>query len=207
MKKRVFVRKNNCSYVKFFPPEMSNMAVIGITSGMQCGKSTVAGFFRNKGFYVVDADKVVSALYRDKKIKRRLLKEFKTSDKKKISGIAFSNKRKMNKLNRIFWPEVRKEIKARIRKSKRKKIVLDVPMLFESGLDKLCDYVVVVSLPKSKQVERVMRKSHIPKFSALKRIGMQMPLNKKIKKADFVVDNGKSRADARKQIRGIIKSV
>ena len=162
--------------------------IIGLTGGLGTGKTTVAKMFGRRGAYVIDADKIV----------HRILSK---SIRKKLAGFIFEDKFALQKLCRIIHPIVKKEIYSEIRKNRTKRtIVLDAPLLIESGLDKKCDFTVVVRAALKKQLERASKNLRIPRSQARKRLRLQLPLKKKIAMADFIIDNGGSLRNTQKQV-------
>lgn len=165
--------------------------IIGLTGGLSSGKTTVSGMFRSLGGYVIDADKIVHRLI-DK------------AARKKIGGFIFDEPKALKKLCRVLHPVVKKEISFEIEDNKhRKLIVIDAPLLIEAGLDKKCDFLIVVKSNLKNQLERANRSLGFSKSQALKRIKLQMPLRKKIALADFVIDNNGSLSDTKKQVVNI----
>ncbi len=95
----------------------------------------------------------------------------------------------MKKLNALVHPLVKKEILKRAKKMKGKVIVIDAPLLIETGMQKEVDKIIVVSAKKEKQLQRLMEENGLSEWEAIKRIHSQLPLRKKEKKADFVIEN------------------
>jgi dephospho-CoA kinase len=179
--------------------------VIGITGSFGSGKTTVARMFAKKGAHVIDADRVVKSLWKNSGIKLLMKKEFMTVNKKEVADIAFSDKNKLNKLNRIFHPIVARKIKREIGRSRKKFIVVDVPLLIEAKMQKIFDIIIVVSCAKPEQIKRLSER--FAKHDILKRIDSQLPINDKIKYADFVIDNSASLSDTKKQFDKIWRCI
>src|SRR3989338_1747840 len=188
------------------------MLTIGLTSGIACGKTTVAkmlGKFANA--QVIDADKIPKQgmdvgkpAY--KKIARifgaKVLNKNKTINSQKLSGIVLKNKIALKKLNSAVHPFVIAEIKAQIKKSKSKIAIIDAPLLLEAKLQDLCSLVGVVNASKETQIKRLMRKG-FSKQEAIARINSQMPLNEKIKMADCVIDNDGALESTKEQAKAL----
>lgn len=191
--------------------------VIGITGSFGSGKSTVAGMFARHGAHVIDADKVNRSLMTpSKKLYRALVKRFgrdilkkdKTIDRKKLARLVFKKKREMASLRRIAHPEIIKEIERIIRsKKKNKVIIVDAPLLIESGFYKKADRVIVVRTRMDLQFRRLIRARGMAGKEILERIGTQAPLKKKLALADFVIDNSGSRRKTLYQVQRIWKTI
>ncbi|MEM7819873.1 MAG: dephospho-CoA kinase [Candidatus Aenigmatarchaeota archaeon] len=181
---------------------MRNKRIIGITGSFGSGKTTVANIFKDLGAYVIDADKIAKQLMKNKKIKSKIKNEFGTINRKNLSDVVFSDKRKLLKLNKIVHPIVIKEIKNRIKKSKNKIIVVDVPLLFEAKMEKFFDKIIVVNCDKKMQIKRLIKKG-FEKRDILKRIKSQLPIEKKLKFADYVIDNNMDIISTKKQVKKI----
>src|SRR3989344_4179808 len=174
------------------------MLVIGLTSGIACGKSTVAKMLaKYANAQVLDADKIAKGeMHIGNPAYRKIIKIFgnkilnnnKTLNSKKLAEIVFKSKTALKKLNSAVHPFVIVEIKKRIKKSKSKIAVIDAPLLLEVKLQDLCDFIVVINASRRTQIKRLMRKG-FSKQQVLMRIASQMPLNEKIKMADCVIDN------------------
>jgi len=187
------------------------MIVIGLTGSLATGKSTVAAIFRKKGAVVLDADKTAHRLIAPggnctkaviRRFGNRILRNG-TIDRRKLGGIVFNDERALKKLMRIIHPavekEFRKEISAYRKGGKVKVVVMDVPLLFESGLDRLADVTVTVASSQRDQIIRAKRKFKITREQALKRIKNQMPLRRKILLSDIIIDNRGSLKDLKKK--------
>jgi len=170
--------------------------------------------FGKLGAETASADRIVEELYKKNKIKQILMKNFgkrvfsgKKIDKKKIADIIFSSRKERKKLESIVHAFVFREMKKRIaraRKKKKKLFVAEVPLLFESEKDffSLFDFVCVVSAAKKQQIARA-RKEGFSVREIRERMKVQIPLEKKIKRADFVVDNSGSVSETREQVKEV----
>ncbi|MDD2752536.1 MAG: dephospho-CoA kinase [Candidatus Omnitrophica bacterium] len=191
------------------PKKISKKLVIGITGSFGSGKSTVARYFLPYGFQVIDADKVAHSLLKAgtqtyKQVRRifsqDVLIKGKQLNRKKIGEIVFKNKRLRHKLNQVIHPQVIRIIKNKIKASRAKAIILDVPLLIESGMQKSVDKVVVVKIKPREQIKRLEKKFSFCEADIVCRIKAQMPLSDKVRMADFVIDNSGSLKETRKQV-------
>ena len=189
-------------------------AVLAITGGVATGKSFVAAYFRQAGAKVIDADRIARQVVRKgTPVYRNIVREFKegvlksdgTIDRKKLGEIIFSNPAARKKLEELTHPAIIKMIKEKVAAyGDRKKpgiIVIDAPLLFEAGLERIVDAVLLVSLPRRMQIARLMKRDRISDQEAVARIGAQMPTSKKGKMSDFVIDNSLSPAVVKKTLR------
>lgn len=163
--------------------------IIGVTGSIGTGKTAVAGMLKRQGAYVIDADRIVHRIL-DKPARN------------KLAAFVFDDRRKLQRLCRVIHPLVKREILARLRAHQSKKaVVIDAPLLIECALDRFCDYLVVVKAYRKKQLERASEKLSVSKRQIAKRIRLQMPLKKKIARADFVIDNNGSLENTERQVK------
>lgn len=186
------------------------MFIIGLTGSLKTGKSTVAKMFAHLGAKVISADTIAheeikpnGRCYKEiiKIFGREILKN-EAIDRKKLGKIVFEDKKKLKILENIIHPVVNQRIGGFINAQQGKKgvIVLDVPLLFEVGLQKKVDASVVVKAPATVQIKRAVKQLKISKAEALRRIKAQMPLKTKIRLANFIIDNGGTITGTRKQV-------
>lgn len=194
------------------------MIRIGITGGYATGKTVVANMFAGQGAEVICADKIVHMVMQpytavwEKIIKvfsKKILKKNNNIDRRKLAKIVFTDKKKLVKLNRLVHPSVKMELKRIIQdresKKKTKILALEIPLLFEAGMEDWFDKIVVVACNEDVQYKRAKRRDGVHKIELSQRIKNQWSLGKKEKRADFVVDNNGSRADTRRQVAEIWK--
>ena len=186
------------------------MIRIGIVGDIGSGKSHVAKRF---GFPVFDADSEVSKIYKkSKKCFEKLKKEFPNYiisfpiKKKELSRIVNENKNNIKKINKIVHPEVRLRMNKFIKKNKNKKaIVLDIPLLLEGKINKKRDVLVFIEA-KKKEINKRLRKRY--KFNpriVRKLTKLQLPLEIKKRKSDFILKNNFKSLSIRKNVK-IIKN-
>lgn len=193
------------------------MIVIGLTGSIGMGKTTVADMFAAEGIAVLDSDKVVHALLAgDEAVVRKVAKLFPEAykkdrlDRKEIGKAVFTDPRKLKKLEAILHPAVRKAQREFLKAQKRKKAkaaMLDIPLLYETKAEERMDCVVVVTAPAAVQKARVMKRPGMTEDKFRRILARQMPDAKKRKMADFIVDNGGTKAESRRQVKQIIKKI
>ena len=191
------------------------MFVLGLTGSLGMGKSTTAGFFAELGVPVHDADATVHRLYKAEAVAPIEAAFPGTTvngevDREKLAKRVLDDPAAIKKLEEIVHPLVRAAEEHFLTEAERKNArvaVLDIPLLFETGGDRRCDAVVVVSAPEDVQRARIFERPGMTaqKFSAI--AANQMPDAEKRKRADFVVDTSKGFDAARAQVREILARV
>jgi len=191
------------------------MFVLGLTGSLGMGKSTTTKFFAEDGIPVHDADAAVHALY-EGEAAPLIEQAFPGTtvagkvDREKLARRVLNDSAAIANLEAIVHPLVRsaeKRFLAAAERAGAAVAVLDIPLLFETGGDKRCDAVVVVSAPADVQRARVFERPSMTeqKFAAL--LAKQMPDAEKRERADFVVDTSKGFAAARAQVRDILARI
>lgn len=180
------------------------MLTIGLCGGSGSGKGTVASLFQKKGFLVIDTDAVYHELISvSSECSLRLIEEFgeeitdskKIIDRQKLAQIVFSDRDKLKALNTIAHHYVLKKVREIIKSADETKFrgaVVDAPLLFESGFDKECDYIICVTASDDLKILRIVQRDNISKENAMKRIQNQAPDHSIISKSDFFIDNNNS---------------
>jgi len=189
------------------------MLLIGLTGSLGTGKSTVAAMFSKRGARVIDADAVTRDLMAPgKKCVKKVAKIFpgailnnSTINRSELAKIVFNHPRELQKLTDILYPEALKVVKSLISRYKHESfIILDVPLLFESGWDKITDTNIVVKAKRAQQFERARDRSGMTRNDFTRRLRNQMPLKEKCELADIIIDNSHDLLQTRKQVDAII---
>ncbi len=196
------------------------MLIIGITGGVGTGKTTAARIFKELGALVLDADVIAHRLIEPRrKVWRKIKGNFGsgilnkggTINRRALAEVAFSNKKCLKRLCEIIHPLVYKEIEGQLNKIKKANpnavVVLDIPLLLESGGKSKVDKLIVVRSKRSIQIRRASKKLGLSYAQILQRIRAQMPLQEKIRAADFVIDNSGRLNSTRKQAVKIWKAL
>ena len=191
------------------------MCVIGLTGSLGTGKTTVANMFADLGAKVLNADRIAHQQMTPKgacfkRVVRSLGKDILTAgriDRKKVATRVFNDIRQLRKLEQIIHPAVRNIIQVKIQQYKRRKgravVVVDVPLLFESKLNKDVDLSIVVKANRTMQMARAIKKLGMTRADAERRIKAQMPLQQKIRLADITIDNNGTLTNTKKQVKRI----
>jgi len=191
------------------------MFILGLTGSLGMGKSATAKMFAEEGVPVHDADAVVHRLY-EAEATPLIEAAFPGTtargrvDRDKLSQRVLGDTAAVKKLEAIVHPLVRTaetRFLAEAERNGASVAVLDIPLLFETGGEKRCDAVVVVSAPPDVQRDRVAERSGMTeqKFAAI--LAKQMPDADKRARADFVVDTSKGFDAARAQVRDILARI
>jgi dephospho-CoA kinase len=188
--------------------------LIGLTGGIASGKSLVSGLLSAWGAVVIDDDLVARQVVEPGQPGWKLLyeqfgPEFFTSegllDRKKLGALVFSHPAQRDKLERLLHPliiEATRRMIAAVRQERPESVVvLDVPLLFEAGMESLVDQVWVVTVSRQTQLDRLMQRDKLTRQEAEERIDAQMPLSEKVRRAFRVIDNSGTAEETAGQLR------
>lgn len=191
---------------------------IGLTGGIASGKSTVSRMLRERGALIVDADLISREIVMPgspvlqqiaEAFGADLLQDDGTLDRKRLGEIIFADEQKRLKLNAIMHPPIREEMTRQMASYElqypKRPVVADIPLLYESKLQHMFEEVVVVYVPESVQIQRLMQRDGISEEQARERMASQMPLSDKREQADVVIDNSGSLEDTAKQVDQYLK--
>ena len=176
------------------------MLIIGLTGTTGSGKGYVSALLGEYGFYTVDTDAVTHELYGGGECARAVadafgdvLDEGGAIDRVKLGSIVFADKEKLLLLQSIVYKYILGRtdeiISERLALGDRA-VVVDAPMLFESGFDKKCDIVIAVTADREIRLDRIMKRDNISREKALARMNSQMSDGLYESKSDFVIKNG-----------------
>lgn len=201
--------------------KLTNCKIIGLTGGIASGKSTVSNILREKGFKVIEADRIARQVVEEGRPAYKEIISFfgssilnidKSINRQALGDIVFSNKELLKQLNRITHPKIYAEIRRDIKNlcHKYKAIFVDIPLLFEElkNINRhniYFDQVWLVYVDENIQVARLMKRNGLAIEKALERIKLQIPLAKKAKMADIVIDNSKNIENLNNQIDDLIE--
>jgi dephospho-CoA kinase len=196
------------------------MILVGLTGGVATGKSTVAKMFKQCGAVVIDADQLARDVVKPGKpawraivtlFGKTVLNPDCSLDRQALGNIVFHNRAKRRQLERIIHPRVAREQQRLVRRVAKRKphavVIYEVPLLFEAGVDRRVDTIVVVTADRETQIARLKKRNGLSRAEALRRISSQMPLTKKIQQADHVLNGTLPRPSLRKQVGQLFKSL
>jgi dephospho-CoA kinase len=183
------------------------MKIIGLTGGIGSGKSTVLALFKALGAvaYVADieAKKLMNS---DAALRNEIIKLFGEKayengelNRSYISSIVFNNEEKLNALNALVHPKVREDFQHFIKTQKADFVIYEAAILFESGSNQFCDYIITVIADFNHKIERIMKRDGVSEAQVLERMKNQSDDDYKIKKSDFVIRNNHLE-DTKKQV-------
>ncbi len=187
---------------------------IGLTGGIGCGKSTVLELFKGKGAATFDSDSCVRTLIEeDKALIDDLRRDFGSTifaesrkvDRSKLASIVFSNSKELRKLERLIHPLVRQKWEEEIRTG-HNCLVVEIPLLFEKGLQASFDFTICVVTEPEQQRQRLERRGWSEEH-ANQRLSQQWSLDKKAELADLVIVNNGSAAHLAEQIDYIFEHI
>jgi len=193
------------------------MIILGLTGSIGMGKSTAAEYFRILGVPIHDADATVHRLMGKGGAALSAIEaafpgtvSAGSVDRGRLGGIVFGDAAALRKLEGILHPlvaESRNRFLAVAQRTGQRVVVLDVPLLFETGGDALCDAVVLVSAPAFIQRQRVLQRPGmtVEKLDAI--LAQQMPDREKRRRADFIVPTGLGRVENFRAVRTILGEV
>lgn len=194
---------------------MGRKRVIGLTGGIATGKSTVSQIFRELGVPVVDADHIARQVVAKGSealqelvdlLGTEILKPDGSLNRARLGEMIFADPEIRQKVDEIMHPRVFVQMQEATQKAlasaRTPIVILDVPLLFESGYTlRLADETVVVYAKPSVQKARLMARNNVDEAEAERRIASQMSLEEKMRRADYVIDNSGSLSETEKQVR------
>jgi len=186
---------------------------IGLTGGIATGKSTVASMLQRKGAPLVDADVIAREVVEPgSPVLGRVAERFGSDilladgslNRKKLGAIVFADPTQRKALESLLHPPIRALMKERMALLERqypdKPVIVDVPLLYESGLEAMFDAVMVVYVPAELQRERLKQRDGLTEEQAEQRLAAQLPIEEKRRRADFVIDNAGTLEETLRQI-------
>ncbi|MDC2830289.1 dephospho-CoA kinase [Limosilactobacillus mucosae] len=193
--------------------------IIGLTGGIASGKSTISSILKAVGWPVIDADLIARQIVMpgskglEQIVNRfgpQMLNSDGTLDRKKLGKTVFDDPKKLSDLDKIEHPLIQEAIDSQLDEFKKQHlpvVVLDVPLLFETGMDEECDLTVLAVVDQATQLKRLMKRDQISKMDAVKKISSQMSLKEKMQRADVIIDNNGTLEQTRSQVAELVDRV
>jgi dephospho-CoA kinase len=191
--------------------------ILGLTGSIGMGKSTVAKLFTKMGIPVYEADKAVHSLMVKGGAAIRAIRKIHPDviiggavDRKKLGQKIFNNKTARKKLEALLYPliqKIEKKFVAEAAAAGAPIVVLDIPLLFETGADRRVDITLCVRAPYAVQRARVLARSGMTqaKFRAIR--ALQMPDKEKYRRADFILDTDGTLAETKSEMRHLLRQI
>jgi dephospho-CoA kinase len=195
------------------------MLVVGLTGGIASGKTTVSQMFRDAGVPVICADELARGVVRPGS---RALEEIARVFGDQVIGpdgelnrtalaqMVFQDPSRRKSLEAIIHPKVEDERNRHLSDLQREGYelaVVDVPLLYETGLDRSFDVIIVVYVPQQVQEERLEARNHMTREAIRARVDAQMPIDEKKRRADYILDNSGTIEETRRQLDKILEEL
>ncbi|PIE48293.1 MAG: dephospho-CoA kinase [Flavobacteriales bacterium] len=192
--------------------QVETTKIIGLTGGIGSGKSAVSNYLKQASVSVYDADTEAKKLmHNDSEVKAELIRVFGSEtyvdgvlQTKVLARKVFNDKNLLSKLNAIVHPAVRRHLKTFVEESCQPYVIVENAILYESGFDALCHFVVCVTAPLDTRISRVMTRDGVSHAQVMARINNQWDEADKVKRADMVITNI-DWAETEPQIEALIK--
>ncbi len=193
--------------------------VIGLCGGSGSGKGVVGALFSEFGYLTVDTDKVYRNITDTKssclealieEFGEKILNEKGTLDRRTLAKIVFSDREKLDKLNLITHKFVLSEVREIIRRAENAGyvgVVVDAPLLYESGFDRECDFVIAVIADREVRIKRIIERDKITEEEAIRRIDSQKTDIELKALAKFVIENNLDTAELLGEIVKILEKI
>lgn len=195
------------------------MFKLGLTGGIATGKTTISNYLKTKEIPVLDADEYARKVVEPgtsgltdivNTFGKQVLQSDGSLNRKLLGQIIFNDMTARQKLNDITHPRIQQMMTDELQKLAKDKtplVILDIPLLLENHNIAGADAIMVVTVPESIQLNRLMQRNNLTKEEAQRRIDAQMPLSEKEKLADFIVDNSGTIANTLTQVDKVIQKI
>lgn len=189
--------------------------VLGLTGSIACGKSTVSRMFQDRGATVVSADQLAREVVLPgspvlaqlvERFGRGILQPDGHLDREGLARLIFADPEARADLNRLTHPAIARLAEGRLRQLRSQGlplIVYEAPLLFEAGAEDRVDQVLVVRVDPVIQLQRLMDRDRLDAEEARRRIAAQMPQERKLARADLVLDNSGSLEETERQVAAL----
>jgi dephospho-CoA kinase len=196
------------------------MLIVGLTGGVASGKTAISQILKEEGAYLIDADQIARELVQPhtatwneliKVFGKEILQEDGSIHRKRLAAKVFSDPEQRNLLNQILHPRIKAEMNRRVKEIGQKDpdaiVVIDAALLIELGDHREMDKVIVVTSTEKQQIERLKKRDGVDQEEAQRILFSQMPLEEKLKVADFVIQNEGSFEETRRRVKEIFQEL
>ncbi len=190
-----------------------------LTGGIATGKSTVAGMLSDLGAQIIDTDRLAREIVEPgtpvldritEIFGREYILPSGTLNREMMRNLIMKEPEKRETLNSITHPAIMDKVNELLSEYRSKDIgpvIIDVPLLFETGWDRYFRCIILVYAPPSLQVERLMKRDGIDRKTAGITLNAQMPVDEKKAKSDFIIDNSGPLEKTREQVRMVFRRI
>jgi dephospho-CoA kinase len=196
------------------------MLIVGLTGGVASGKTAVSQVLKEEGAYIIDADQIARELVQPHKpawneliraFGKGILQKDGSIHRKKLADKVFADPKQRKLLNQILHPRIKEEMDRRTKEIGQRDpeaiVVIDAPLIVELEDHREMDKLIVVTTTQTQQIDRLKDRDGAKLEEALRIISSQMPLEEKVKLADFVIRNEGSLEETKKRAREVFKEL
>jgi dephospho-CoA kinase len=196
------------------------MLIVGLTGGVASGKTAVSQVLKEEGAYIIDADQIARELVQPHKpawseliraFGQEILQEDGSIQRKKLADKVFVDPRQRKLLNQILHPRIKEEMDRRtkeiVEKDPQAIVVIDAPLLVELGDHREMDKLIVVTSTQTQQIERLKDRDRTNTEEALRIVSSQMPLEEKLRYADYIIRNEGSMEETKKRAKEVYQEL
>ncbi len=186
--------------------------IIGLTGSIGCGKTTAANIFKELGAAIIDADEIAREIVKPQSLAwqeiintfgEKVLYPDLTINRQYLGELIFNDMAARGRLNQITHPRIKEEINKQIQEQNNKIVIIDAPLLIEAGVHSIVDKIIVVVASRDTQINRLKLRNFLSDLQIKARLDSQLPLENKIEKADYIIDNNDSILETIGQIKRI----
>jgi dephospho-CoA kinase len=196
------------------------MLIVGLTGGVASGKSVVSRILKEEGAYLIDADQIARELVQPrtsaweelvKVFGKEILQKDGSIHRKKLAAKVFSDPTQRDLLNRTLHPRIKEEMGRRLKAIGQKDpeaiVVIDAPLLVETGNHREMDKVIVVISTEAQQIARLREREGMDQEEARRIMASQIATEEKVKVADFVIRNEGSLEETERRAREVFQEL
>ncbi|NWG04020.1 MAG: dephospho-CoA kinase [Syntrophaceae bacterium] len=196
------------------------MLIVGLTGGVASGKTAVSQVLKEEGAYIIDADQIARELVQPRQpawnelvraFGQDILQDDGTIHRKKLAERIFGNSNERKRLNQILHPRIKEEMNRRAKEIGTKDpeaiVVIDAPLLVELEDHQEMDKLIVVTSTQTQQIERLKDRDQKNTEEALRMVSSQMPLEEKVKFADYIIRNEGSLEETKNRAKEVYQAL